>query len=69
MSDILPGPAARPGAGGARPVTCVPASGWWWTTPWTRGTLTPMSATEVFLVARRHVDFQRVSSAMCRQHR
>ncbi|GAA3051718.1 hypothetical protein Aglo01_52570 [Actinokineospora globicatena] len=28
----------------------------------------PMSATEVFLVARRHVDFQRVSSAMCRQH-
>ncbi|WP_425393524.1 putative leader peptide [Actinokineospora enzanensis] len=25
-----------------------------------------MSATEVFLVARRHVDFQRVSSAMCR---
>ncbi|WP_352231580.1 putative leader peptide [Actinokineospora sp. NBRC 105648] len=26
-----------------------------------------MSATVVFLVARRHVDFQRVSSAMCRQ--
>ncbi|WP_425394057.1 putative leader peptide [Actinokineospora inagensis] len=26
-----------------------------------------MSATEVFLVARRHVDFQRVCSAMCRQ--
>ncbi|WP_374066459.1 putative leader peptide [Actinokineospora auranticolor] len=26
-----------------------------------------MSATEVFLVARRHVDFRRVSSAMCRQ--
>ncbi|WP_332888622.1 putative leader peptide [Actinokineospora bangkokensis] len=25
-----------------------------------------MSATEVFLVVRRHVDFRRVSSAMCR---
>ncbi|WP_407640560.1 putative leader peptide [Actinokineospora iranica] len=28
-----------------------------------------MFATQVFLVARRHVDFRRVSSAMCRQHR
>ncbi|MGQ0839580.1 putative leader peptide [Actinokineospora sp.] len=27
-----------------------------------------MSATEVFLVARRHVDFRRVSSAMCRRY-
>ncbi|WP_407649525.1 putative leader peptide [Goodfellowiella coeruleoviolacea] len=26
-----------------------------------------MSATEVHLVARRHVDFRRVSSAMCRR--
>ncbi|WP_407642630.1 putative leader peptide [Actinokineospora alba] len=28
----------------------------------------PMSATEVFLVARRHVDLRRVSSAMCRRY-
>jgi hypothetical protein len=27
------------------------------------------AATEVFLVARRHVDYRRVSSAACRQHR
>ncbi|WP_411143355.1 putative leader peptide [Actinokineospora alba] len=27
-----------------------------------------MSATEVFLVARRHVDLRRVSSAMCRRY-
>ncbi|WP_423202246.1 putative leader peptide [Herbihabitans rhizosphaerae] len=26
-----------------------------------------MAATEVHLVARRHVDFRRVSSAMCRR--
>ncbi|WP_424184890.1 putative leader peptide [Actinokineospora sp. G85] len=26
----------------------------------------PMSATEVFLVVRRHVDLRRVSSALCR---
>ncbi|WP_372504159.1 putative leader peptide [Actinokineospora diospyrosa] len=67
MVAIFPGPPGRPRSAGPRSVTCVPACGWRWTTPWTRGTLTPMSATEVFLVARRHVDFQRVSSAMCRQ--
>jgi hypothetical protein len=36
----------------------------------THGSLDAMfTATEVFLVARRHVDYRRVCSAVCRQHR
>jgi hypothetical protein len=33
---------------------------------WQAGSMS--TATEVFLVARRHVDYRRVCSAACRQH-
>ncbi|MGH3877398.1 MAG: putative leader peptide [Actinophytocola sp.] len=59
---------ARPNPHEARHV--VSRCGWRWTDQWTRGTLNHMqAATEVLLVARRHVDLVRVSSAMCRPSR
>jgi hypothetical protein len=52
---------------GGRGVMRVPASGWRWTLSTSPGRLVDMTATGVRLVARRHVDFRRVSSAMCRR--
>ncbi|WP_425570672.1 putative leader peptide [Pseudonocardia adelaidensis] len=67
-------PPARVGVGGraggiARfpsAVSPLPACGRRWIVDRTSGTLTGMHALALRLVARRHVDLRRVSSALCR---